>query len=77
MFIRNIISSRGYLAYTNRKGYFISYEVGLPTKNDDLIEVLPRGFIDVVPYVLQEQNGEQVRVDKINVQVFDYQNTIQ
>ena len=56
---------------------FIRYcEVGLPTKNDDLIEVLPKGFIDVVPYILQEQNGEQVRIDKINVQVFDYQNRV-
>ena len=56
---------------------FIRYcEVGLPTKNDDLIEVLPKGFIDVVPYVLEEQEGEHVRVNKINVQVFDYQNRI-
>lgn len=56
---------------------FIRYcEVGLPTKDDDLIEVLPKGFIDVVPYILEEQGGELVRVDKINVQVFDYQNRV-
>lgn len=54
---------------------FIRYcEVGLPTFTDDKIEVLPRGFIDVVPYVLQEHNGDSVIVNKINIQVFDYQN---
>lgn len=56
---------------------FIRYcEVGLPTKDDDLIEVLPKGFIDVVPYVLENQGGLLTRVDKINVQVFDYQNRV-
>ena len=56
---------------------FIRYcEVGLPTQLDDKIEVLPKGFIDVVPYVLEIQGGELTRVDKINVQVFDYQNRV-
>lgn len=56
---------------------FIRYcEVGLPGKDDDKIEVLPKGFIDVVPYTLEEQSGELIRVNKINVQVFDYQNRI-
>lgn len=56
---------------------FIRYcEVGLPTQLDDKIEVLPKGFIDVVPYVLETQGGELTRVDKINVQVFDYQNRV-
>lgn len=56
---------------------FIRYcEVGLPTQLDDKIEVLPKGFIDVVPYVLETQGGLLVRVDKINVQVFDYQNRV-
>jgi len=56
---------------------FIRYcEVGLPTQTDDKIEVLPKGFIDVVPYVLETQEGLLVRVDKINVQVFDYQNRV-
>jgi hypothetical protein len=56
---------------------FIRYcEVGLPTQTDDKIEVLPKGFIDVVPYVLEEQSGELTRVDKVKVQVFDYQNRV-
>ena len=56
---------------------FIRYcEVGLPTTSDDKIEVLPKGFIDVVPYVLVLEDGVRVRQDKIHVQVFDYQNRV-
>ena len=39
---------------------------------EELIEVNPRGFIDVVPYIIQ--NGQSI--DKIIVNVNDYQNRI-
>ncbi len=58
----------------NNFDYIRYCEVGLPTKNDDLIEVLPRGFIDVVPYTVNSNTGEVTQ--KINVQVFDYQNKV-
>lgn len=58
----------------NNFDYIRYCEVGLPTKNDDLIEVLPRGFIDIVPYVLDSTTGTLTQ--KINIQVFDYQNKV-
>ena len=54
----------------NEFDYIRYCEVGLPTFTDDKIEVLPRGFIDVVPDVMD--NG--TLVEKVVVTVYDYQN---
>lgn len=55
----------------NEFDYIRYCEVGLPTFTDDKIEVLPRGFIDVVPDVL---DGNDEIVEKVVVNVYDYQN---
>lgn len=52
---------------------FIRYcEVNFPDYPNDKIEVLPKGFIDVIPNVIESD----VLVDKIVVNVYNYQNRI-
>ena len=54
----------------NEFDYIRYCEVDFPEYQNNKIEVLPRGFIDVVPNVMD--NGSLV--DKVIVNVYDYQN---